>query len=95
MISAGVWLSVVLLIGVGGWIAATWSQPHRGGLVAMAERLRLALSARMSACAGVASSDAEGPDADALYRRADEHLYEGKRARPTPLRHALQDVQIA
>jgi hypothetical protein len=36
MIGAGVWLSVVLLVGVGAWIAATWSHPHRGGLVAMA-----------------------------------------------------------
>ena len=42
MISAGVWLSVVLLIGVGAWIAATWSHPHRGGLVAMAAAAALA-----------------------------------------------------
>ncbi len=35
MIDAGLWLSVVLLLTVSGWIAATWARPHRGGLTAM------------------------------------------------------------
>ena len=35
MIGAGIWLSVVLLVAVGAWIAATWDRPHRGGLIAM------------------------------------------------------------
>jgi diguanylate cyclase (GGDEF)-like protein len=63
----------------------------------VAERLRMALSPRISACVGVASSDADGLDADRLYRRADEHLYERKRCRPDPTaaRHSPIDVQIA
>ena len=36
MVGAGIWLSAALLVVVGGWIAATWSRPHRGGLVAIA-----------------------------------------------------------
>jgi diguanylate cyclase (GGDEF)-like protein len=36
MIGAGIHLSAVSLLGVGVWIWATWSQPHRGGLTAMA-----------------------------------------------------------
>jgi diguanylate cyclase (GGDEF)-like protein len=35
MIDAGLWLSVVLLVTVSGWIVATWGHPHRGGLAAM------------------------------------------------------------
>ncbi len=35
MIDAGVWLSVLLLLAVSGWIVATWGRPHRGGLAAM------------------------------------------------------------
>jgi diguanylate cyclase (GGDEF)-like protein len=35
MIGVGVSLSVVLLVAVSAWIAATWSRPHRGGLLAM------------------------------------------------------------
>ena len=35
MITAGVCLSGVLLVAVGVWIAATWDQPHRGGLLAV------------------------------------------------------------
>jgi diguanylate cyclase (GGDEF)-like protein len=49
----------------------------------VAGRLQLALSARVSASVGVASSDADGNDSDELYRRADERLYEAKRSRPS------------
>ncbi len=34
MITAGVCLSVVLLVATSAWIAATWDRPHRGGLIA-------------------------------------------------------------
>jgi diguanylate cyclase (GGDEF)-like protein len=44
MIGAGIWLSVGLLAAVGGWIAATWADPHRGGLAAMAAGAALATS---------------------------------------------------
>jgi diguanylate cyclase (GGDEF)-like protein len=44
-----------------------------------ADRLQLALSSRVSACAGVASSATDGCDADALHRHADDRLYEAKR----------------
>ena len=36
MIAAGIWLSVLLLACVAAWIAVTWTQPHRGGMLAMA-----------------------------------------------------------
>ncbi len=42
MIGAGIWLSVVLLAAVSGWIAATWGRPHRGGLTAMVAGAALA-----------------------------------------------------
>ncbi|MGI9184031.1 MAG: diguanylate cyclase domain-containing protein [Solirubrobacteraceae bacterium] len=42
MIDAGIWLSVVLLAAVSGWIAATWGRPHRGGLTAMVAGAALA-----------------------------------------------------
>src|SRR5690349_15857331 len=35
MISVGLWLSAVLIAAVLGWVIATWSEPHRGGLAAM------------------------------------------------------------
>jgi diguanylate cyclase (GGDEF)-like protein len=35
MITAGVCLSVVLLVATSAWIAATWDRPHRGGLLAI------------------------------------------------------------
>jgi diguanylate cyclase (GGDEF)-like protein len=46
------------------------------------QRLQLALSARISACVGVACADRDGTDAEQLYRRADERLYDAKRGRP-------------
>jgi diguanylate cyclase (GGDEF)-like protein len=42
MIGAGIWLSVGLLAAVAGWIGATWTDPHRGGLAAMAAGAALA-----------------------------------------------------
>ncbi len=42
MISAGLWLSVLLLASVTLWIAATWGRPHRGGLAAMVAGAALA-----------------------------------------------------
>ena len=42
MIGAGVWLSVVMIVALGGWIASTWSQPHRGGLTVIAVSAALA-----------------------------------------------------
>src|SRR5581483_1635777 len=35
MIGAGIHLSVVAVLGCAVWIALTWHEPHRGGLVAM------------------------------------------------------------
>ena len=47
----------------------------------IAVRLRLALSARVSASAGVASNETDGTDPELLHQRADERLYRAKRAR--------------
>jgi diguanylate cyclase (GGDEF)-like protein len=48
---------------------------------AVADRLRLALSLRIRASAGGATAPADGTDADALHRCADERLYAAKRRR--------------
>lgn len=48
----------------------------------VADRLRLALSARISACAGVACTAQDGCDAEQLHHSADERLYAAKRGRP-------------
>jgi diguanylate cyclase (GGDEF)-like protein len=48
----------------------------------VADRLRLALSARIGACAGVASTTEDGLDDEQLHRCADERLYAAKRHRP-------------
>ncbi|HET9102320.1 MAG TPA: GGDEF domain-containing protein [Solirubrobacteraceae bacterium] len=53
----------------------------------VADRLRLALSARIGACAGVAGTPDDGLDLERLHHTADERLYASKRARP-PLRAA-------
>ena len=55
------------------------TDPERGRTVA--DRLRIALSPRISASVGVASSRDDGPSAELLYRFADEHLYQAKRGR--------------
>ncbi len=47
----------------------------------IAERLQLALSARVFASAGVASTETDGSDPELLHQRADERLYRAKRAR--------------
>ncbi|MGA9858545.1 MAG: diguanylate cyclase [Solirubrobacteraceae bacterium] len=52
----------------------------------IADRLRLALSSRISASVGVASAPADGHDADALHQRADERLYAAKRQSPSSAR---------
>ena len=51
----------------------------------VAGRLRLALSIRIGACAGVACTADDGRDIEGLHHTADERLYASKRARP-PLR---------
>ena len=48
----------------------------------VADRLRLALSPRVDACAGVAATDRDGPLAETLVQHADQRLYAAKRARP-------------
>lgn len=48
----------------------------------IAERLRLAVSQRISVCAGVAGTDVDGFDAEQLHHLADERLYADKRGRP-------------
>lgn len=50
------------------------------------ERLRFALSARISASAGVAAAPQDGLEADPLHHRADERLYEAKRQSPSSAR---------
>jgi diguanylate cyclase (GGDEF)-like protein len=50
------------------------------------ERLRFALSARISASAGIAAAPEDGTEADALHHRADERLYEAKRQSPSSAR---------
>ena len=52
----------------------------------IADRLRLALSVRISASAGVAAAPEDGNSADALHQRADERLYEAKRQSPSSVR---------
>ena len=42
MITAGVCLSVILLIATTAWIVATWDRPHRGGLAAIVAAAALA-----------------------------------------------------
>ncbi len=56
----------------------------------VAGRLQLALSLKVSACAGAAATDHDGDGADALHHRADQRLYAAKRDRGTgePLRVA-------
>ena len=51
----------------------------------IADRLRLALSARITSCAGVACTAQDGLDAEELHHRADERLYADKRGR-SPVR---------
>jgi diguanylate cyclase (GGDEF)-like protein len=46
----------------------------------VADRLRLALSARVCASAGVASTEVDGGEAEVLHHRADERLYRAKRS---------------
>lgn len=48
----------------------------------VADRLRLALSERISVSAGMACTRQDGLSADTLYHCADERLYEAKRRRP-------------
>ena len=48
----------------------------------IADRLRLALSARIGACAGVASTTEDGFDNEQLHHCADVRLYAAKRGRP-------------
>lgn len=48
----------------------------------VADRLQLCLSARIGACAGVASTVQDGFEDEQLHRRADERLYAAKRGRP-------------
>ena len=48
---------------------------------AVAARLQLALSARISASAGTASTEIDGTDPELLHRHADERLYRIKRER--------------
>jgi diguanylate cyclase (GGDEF)-like protein len=48
---------------------------------AIADRLQMALSARISASAGTASTSVDGTNAERLHHRADERLYAIKRAR--------------
>lgn len=55
----------------------------------IAERLALALSARIAACFGVACTDGDDVDAEGLYRSADERLYDAKRRRPAVAERAL------
>ena len=50
------------------------------------ERLRFALSPRISASAGVAAAPQDGSEADPLHHRADERLYEAKRQSPSSAR---------
>ena len=47
----------------------------------IADRLALALSARVGACAGVASTEVDGYGSEDLHRLADERLYLAKRRR--------------
>lgn len=47
-----------------------------------ADRLRLALSERIVACAGIAATDRDGEDAETLHQCADQRLYEAKRSSP-------------
>lgn len=58
-------------------LPATGAEQARG----VAERLQLALSARISASAGTASTELDGIDPETLHRRADERLYRIKRER--------------
>lgn len=53
------------------------------------ERLRFALSARISASAGVAAAPQDGLEADPLHHRADERLYEAKRQSPSSARRRI------
>jgi diguanylate cyclase (GGDEF)-like protein len=55
----------------------------------IAERLQFALSARIAVCFGVACTDGDDVDAEGLYRRADERLYDAKRRRPDITERAL------
>ena len=48
----------------------------------VADRLTLALSLRISACAGVAGTDRDGTSFELLHQRADQRLYDAKRERP-------------
>lgn len=48
----------------------------------VADRLQLALSTRIGACAGVASTSQDGLDDEQLHRCADERLYAAKHGRP-------------
>jgi diguanylate cyclase (GGDEF)-like protein len=58
--------------------------------VRVADRLTLALSLRISACAGVAATDRDGWIVELLHQRADQRLYQAKRERPaSPARHVI------
>jgi diguanylate cyclase (GGDEF)-like protein len=56
----------------------------------IAERLQLALSARISVCFGVAGADTANHDAERLYRRADDRLYDAKRQCPGVVKRRRQ-----
>ena len=61
----------------------------------IAERLQLALSARIAVCFGVAGADADSHDAEQLYRRADDRLYDAKRRRPAVVDRRPEPIRTA